>query len=326
MSDVTHTSKRHWFVLGVLLLILTGLAGRRVFAQGQDGREYFPEKGHWVTGVFLEKYHSVPNPDELFGDPITDAFLDDTYGFTIQYFEKVRFEYHPEAIPDLRVKISPLGEFLYRKGQTLPDAFNHSGCHFYPNVPPGYYVCYDFLKFFEDNGGVAQFGYPISNFETHDGWIVQYFQRARFEWRPRSTAKNWVTLTDLGNQYFHIRNENPRRLNPNREYSIPPQSTIDIKVRAFVAAPIMPFSGTQTLYAIIQDQTNSPVENAELEFVIRYPGKDDQVLEMKPTNQHGISVIQFPVKTGTPGIIEIIVTGRYQTFEKQTKTSFQVWW
>ena len=88
----------------------------------------------------------------------------------------------------------------------------------------------------------------------------------------------------------------------------------------------MPFRGTQTLYVIVQDQANSPVENAEVRFSLRFPGMPDQSLDMNPTDQGGISQIQFPVQLGSPGIVEVVVTTRYSTFEKETKTSFQVWW
>lgn len=55
-----------------------------------------------------------------------------------------------------------------------------------------------FLEFFEDNGGVAIFGYPITEaFERQDGWLVQYFQRACFEWDMDSSAQ-YVQLMPLG--------------------------------------------------------------------------------------------------------------------------------
>ncbi|MBN1284713.1 MAG: hypothetical protein JXB47_04880 [Anaerolineae bacterium] len=55
-----------------------------------------------------------------------------------------------------------------------------------------------FLEFFEANGGVAIFGYSITEaFERPDGRLVQYFQRARFEWDMDSAAE-YVQLGALG--------------------------------------------------------------------------------------------------------------------------------
>jgi hypothetical protein len=310
----------------VALIALTGMAGSQVFAQAIADREYFPETGHWVTGEFLEKYYSVPNPEELFGYPITDAFPEDISGLTVQYFEKARFELHPDEIPDLRVKLSHLGSYLYQKGQTLPVLFNASGCRFYPQVDAGYFVCFDFLEFFDKNGGVAHFGYPISNFEILDGWIVQHFQRARLEWHPEHHLGQWVMVSNIGTQYFHNHNENPILLRPNNDDNIIPQPITEITVRAFVGTPVMPFNGTQTLFVIVQDQNHDPVEGAAVSFNLTYPNGDIRPFQMRPTNARGISILKFSIHVESPGIIEIQVTGTLEPFQEDTKTSFQVWW
>ena len=111
-----------------------GMAGRHVFAQFQEKKEYFPETGHWVTGEFLIKYHSIPNPEEIYGNPITEAFQEKDW-LTIQYFEKTRFELYPQDFSDLRVRLSPLGSVIYHKGQTLPGTlFNPSACRLYHTI------------------------------------------------------------------------------------------------------------------------------------------------------------------------------------------------
>jgi len=321
-------TKRHWIITLFILTLLTGAAVSRVYAQAIADREYFPETGHWVSGAFLEKYRSVPNPDALFGDPITDPFQDTLSGLTIQYFEKARFELHPQEIPDLRVKISNLGSFIYQKGQTLPGTFNPSACRFYPQVDSGYYICYDFLKFFDEKGGVAQFGYPISNFEIHNGWIAQYFQRARLEWHPENPLGEWVSVSNIGRQYFNQHNEDQDHLIPNRDENIPLQSTMEVIVRGFVATPVMPFSGTQTLYVIVQDQNRNPVKDAQVEFTITYPDGSSQTFQMNETDERGFSIenFQFTMGAQSPGIIKILIKGNYQELEGHTITSFQVWW
>src|SRR5262245_52283031 len=41
-----------------------------------------------------------------------------------------------------------------------------------------------FLEFWREHGGQLIFGYPISEEIVEDGRIVQYFERARFEYHP----------------------------------------------------------------------------------------------------------------------------------------------
>src|SRR6185312_15529488 len=58
-----------------------------------------------------------------------------------------------------------------------------------------------FLKYWETFGGLAAFGYPISEEMTENGMTVQYFQRARFEWHPGADPSHFdVLLGLLGNE------------------------------------------------------------------------------------------------------------------------------
>jgi hypothetical protein len=309
----------------MFLLILTGLAvSHRDYAQAAEGSQYFPETGHFVVNEFLEKYESVPNGREIFGLPITDAFESTITGTKVQYFEKVRFELDLSAPPDLRVGLTPLGQYSYEPGQILTVPPNSPACENYPQ--DGYPVCYAFLDFFLENGGVPQFGYPISSFEVHDGWIVQYFDYARFEWHPERPSGQRVVLTNLGNRYFLFQDEDPSLLRPNRFEAIPYKPTMEIKARAFVKQPIMPFRGVQTLYVIVQDQYFKPVENASITFEVKYSDKTKEFFQMQSTNSRGISTHSFLVTVKSPDIVEIIVTANFQSLQSQTKTSFQIWW
>ncbi len=71
----------------------------------------------------------------------------------------------------------------------------------------GHNVFGGFREFFEANGGIDIFGYPRTEEMTEDGKIVQYFQRARFEYHPQHAGTPYeVQLTLLGNA---IRNGEP---------------------------------------------------------------------------------------------------------------------
>ena len=111
-------SKRLWLFVSLLLLVsVLGISRQQVLAQTNVSR-YFPETGHWVLNEFLFKYESIPNPTLLYGAPITEAFLD-SFGTKVQYFEKVRFELDPTLPPNIQVKISPLGGYLYQEGRKI---------------------------------------------------------------------------------------------------------------------------------------------------------------------------------------------------------------
>jgi hypothetical protein len=46
----------------------------------------------------------------------------------------------------------------------------------------GHTLAYNFRRFWEQNGGLPIFGYPISEVFIEDRRPVQYFERARLEW------------------------------------------------------------------------------------------------------------------------------------------------
>jgi hypothetical protein len=68
----------------------------------------------------------------------------------------------------------------------------------------GYTVCGKFLTYWQQHGGLAQQGYPISQefIETSDlngrPYTVQYFERAVFEIHPENKPPNDVLLSQLG--------------------------------------------------------------------------------------------------------------------------------
>lgn len=316
-------SKRFWLLISLGFVLATfGFAWQQVWAQSENSR-YFPETGHWVTGEFLVMYESIPNPTLLFGVPITEAF-EDTFGTKIQYFEKVRFELDPSMPSNVQVKLSPLGEYLYQEGKKLDTMSSYPACHFF--VETGHAVCYAFLNFFDTNGGINQFGYPISGLEDHDGRIVQYFQKARFEWHPENQPGQWVTVSNLGFNYFHHRGEDPKLLSPELNEIIPSLSVLELHPRAFVKSSILTSGEKQKIFVIVQDQNYRPVPNAKVEFKVTWPDGKFKSYMANDTNEVGVSTLDFEVGFSSPGIANIEVSVSFNTLEEQTRTSFHIWW
>ena len=167
---------KHILTLFVCLALL-GLTAAPAAAR-QMGGQYFPQTGHNILGDFLAFYQSVSDASTVFGLPITELFTTvDSSRLTVQYFEKARFELHPELAVGQRVQVTMLGQKLYHAGTPFVNVTTAGACQ----VFNGFGVCYDFLAFFNQHGGLARFGNPISAFEfLPDGRIVQYFERARF--------------------------------------------------------------------------------------------------------------------------------------------------
>ena len=146
-----------------------------------DGAEYFPETGHSLAPPFLE-FWEAGGGAERFGLPITEPF--DQGGRLVQYFERARFEHFPaNADAGGEVRLGLLGRFLVEaKGvSTAPGDTSGDPHHrYFPET--GQSILGAFRLYWEQNGGLEQFGYPLTPEINEDGVLVQYFERARFEY------------------------------------------------------------------------------------------------------------------------------------------------
>ncbi len=308
------------FVIAILVLTTLLTSWGNVRAQSADVK-YFIETGHTVRGEFLKYYNSASDPLLLFGYPITEQ-ITSRDGKTVQYFYRARFELFTDAYGISHVQLTPLGQALYKPG--VPQNINNpAACQFFAST--GYSVCFQFLDFYRANGGHEQFGKPISPFEFHGNLLVQYFEYARFEWRTDG-FKERVVPTDLGRIYFYQLGEDLSLDDPVS----PPDATINpilsIKARAFVAQSITRANGDQTVFVIVQSQTNQTIVNANGKAVIRFPDGATQEINFT-TNERGVAQFSFNFNDQKAGeLVTIEISVNFNNLTTTTKTSFRIWY
>ncbi|HMA38395.1 MAG TPA: hypothetical protein VKY74_28360 [Chloroflexia bacterium] len=90
-------------------------------ASGQHpapGGTYIPQTGHTLGGVFAAYWQSHGGLAQQ-GYPISDEFREvsplDGQPYTVQYFERAMFEWHPANAPPYNVLLGQLGTFRYRQ-------------------------------------------------------------------------------------------------------------------------------------------------------------------------------------------------------------------
>ena len=97
----------------------------------------------------------------MFGLPVSGALWED--GRLVQYVERNRFELHPENPPAFRVLLGQLGvERIRASGRTwqnLQRGTPAAGCLYFNETHHS--LCGAFRSFWERNGGLAVFGFPI---------------------------------------------------------------------------------------------------------------------------------------------------------------------
>jgi spore germination protein YaaH len=182
-----------------------------------DERIYFAQTGHSVAYGFLE-YWREHGGLARFGYPRTEEFteFDPMVGanYTVQYFERARFEFHPEyAGTPFEVLLGHTGRWaLERRGEDPWESATDpkAGARYFPET--GHNLDDVFLDYWESRGGLYAFGFPISEelqeVNPEDGitYTVQYFERARFEYHPEFAGTEFeVLLGLLGNEMLRER-------------------------------------------------------------------------------------------------------------------------
>ncbi len=170
--------------------------------------------GHKVATDF-QAYWDAHGGLRLNGLPITDeaneVSLSDGKSYATQWFERARYERHPENPASQRVLLGLLGsEFAAgrsfdtasKRQSDATQTYFASTKHSLSNTPA------PFKNYWQRYGGLAQFGYPLSEQLSEvstDGktYDVQYFERQRFEYHPSAANPDYkVQLGLLGSQQY----------------------------------------------------------------------------------------------------------------------------
>ena len=161
----------------------------------------FVETAFCVRGRFLA-YWETHGALAINGFPLSDEFgevLGDGQPYVVQYFERTRLEYHPEAT-DAQFEVL-IGQFGRRirpaEPAGKPDPTMVWFTETQHNVPN------DFYGYWSAHGGLGQFGYPIGEpfmqqLENGKLYQVQYFERARFEAHPENPPPYDILLGQFG--------------------------------------------------------------------------------------------------------------------------------
>lgn len=287
---------------------------------------FYDETGHSVSGEFLKKYLEAKQPEKVYGLPITEPFYSEEAQRIVQYFENARFELYPENPPELRVRVTPLAQMLlYQQPATLLNIPYPLGrCRHFPET--GFSVCYEFLDFFEQNGGLRIFGYPISDVIIQDGLIVQTFQLLRLEWTGSSDPLSAVRVSPLGKRYFSLVQEDPRLLAASLSNNNAPQFIQTLRIRAFPKNAVVPPSGIQSIYVLCQDQSDRPVADALINLQIILPdGSEVYPPPAKPCDTNGLARFDFPFQSSQPGLAVVQLQAKYGDLQATCETSFRIW-
>lgn len=192
-----------------ILLVLLGLPSATAVGKPASDRCFgdVPGISNCITSDVFEQYWASNGGLPVFGYPITperrEVNADLSDNFDTQWFERIRFEAHPENEAPYHVLLGRLGaELLERQGrgfEPMPLATPAGRCRTFDVGNQRQAVCDPFLQYWESHGleldgrsgktyaeSLALFGLPLTppKVETNlngDTVLTQWFERARFE-------------------------------------------------------------------------------------------------------------------------------------------------
>lgn len=204
----------------IVVLMVAALAASEGSAVAQSSERCFSETGYCIEGrlrAFWERNGGLA----VFGLPLSDQHFErtDAGTFEAQWFERERFELHPENPAPYDVLLGRLGaEALARQGRdwrAFPTGAPLESCLFFEQTQ--HTLCEPFLSFWRGNGleldgragtsydeSLALFGLPLSEpaierNSSGDEVLTQWFERARFEYHAE---RDLVLLGRLGAELY----------------------------------------------------------------------------------------------------------------------------
>jgi hypothetical protein len=228
---LTKWVEKGWLsILAFTLLMASGFLQAPVSRAATDSQT-FPETGFTVSDThgflsYWKKYGGL----SVYGYPVTPERqeLNPTDGkvYYTQWFERNRFEWHPEFTgTKYEILLGLLGSQLSASRrseapfQPVAAVASTPALTYFPLT--GHTLQSSFKTYWEQHGGLEQFGYPLTeeynelNPEDNKTYRVQWFERARFEYHPENQPPYNVLLGLLGKQLLN---------NSTTPYTPPPAS------------------------------------------------------------------------------------------------------
>lgn len=145
---------------------------------------------HWINSGGMTRY----------GIPLGPARIES--GKVIQYFERARMEYDLKASHDQPIALGLLGTELTKTRlgekpfQPVSYVNDTQEVRYFPLTQHS--IILGFKAYWEQNGGLPAFGYPLSQEFREKGVTVQYFERVRLEYYPTNPDPYKILIGRLG--------------------------------------------------------------------------------------------------------------------------------
>lgn len=160
-----------------------GLFGNMAFTIWPQSEKTPPGETPGVSPYFYRTFLNMGGL-QIFGLPVSGELNEN--GKIVQYFERTRMEYDPKGPDTQPTNFGFMGrEFnATRMNEAAFQPVSDQDSSKYYVRETGHYISDYFKDYWQNNGDLIVFGFPISEEFTENGKIVQYFERASLEYNP----------------------------------------------------------------------------------------------------------------------------------------------
>jgi hypothetical protein len=310
-----------WGLLLAVSLTVAACSPRPAAPEAPGGR------GIAVAPEFEDFFHEYGST-QIFGYPISAAYVDDESGRLVQYFLRMSLEYDATLPASHRVIVAPLGEWALgglTAVVTVPAAESNRRRHF---SETDLVVQNGFLAFYEAHNGETLFGPPISPPMDEGGRRIQYFRNARLEWRPEAPLQHRVQVGWLGEAHFYNSGTAARYGTIIRGRNVPGDEVEQVVVSASVRAPILYHGDEQIIFAEVTTPEGIPVSGVAVHLSVAYDDRLDEMV-LAETNEDGKAQGRLTLLDATPAQqieVTVFVPGANGRAVANALVTFKSWW
>ena len=209
------------FVTTTIVVLLATVAMLLPAEASAQTQRCFEQTGYCISGP-IRAYWERSGGLSIFGYPISEQRVEQVEDRTlqVQWFERDRLEIQADGTITAGRLGARLLELQGRPWENFPKESpappTTPECRFF--AVTGFNVCLGFRTYWERNGGLERFGYPISGVmgEMIEGKIysVQYFERRRMEVHPENNPPYDILLGLLGREVLNMQGSSQPATNP----------------------------------------------------------------------------------------------------------------
>lgn len=312
------------FGIGLLVVLLGMLATSCALAQDGGLQPTPTAASRYAIAPVFEPFYQQHGQLRLFGYPLTNPYQGGRNDRLIQYFQRMRLEYDPE---EAVIHVTPLGQWAVpdRADWVVLEPSPSSRARTFAGSE--FSVRDEFLVFYEQHGGPAIVGLPLTPQLDEGGVRVQYFTNARLEWHPDVSREHRVQVAMLGEAHYQ---QIGLYQDTGRSRVLPSAGLQAVTMQASVAAPILFDEEQQVVHALVftaDDQT--PVAGVPVELTATFDGHS-ATFNLPPTDGfgHAQAELSIPAEARRGQRVQLTFKALNPSGQAigQASHSFKLWW